>query len=56
MNIESFLNEIYKYFNNHITDDKIGEYKTHHKKIKIQLKYIDYSRFCFHEQEKQNFY
>lgn len=76
MNIESFLNEICDSFNNHISDNKILEYKTHHKKIKIPLKYIvfykflnsfmlkdqsvelineyiDYSRSCFHEQEKQ---
>lgn len=76
MSIELFLNEICNSFNNHITDNKILEYKTHHKKLKIQLKYIifykflnsfmlkdqsvefineyiDYSRSCFHEQEKQ---
>ena len=45
MNIESFLYEICKSFNNHITDEQIGEYKTHHKKIKIQLKYIIFYKF-----------
>jgi len=76
MSTESFLGEICKTFNDYATDNKILRYKTHHKKLKIPLKYIifykflnsfmlkdrsvelineyiDYSRSCFHEQEKQ---